>query len=367
MSIRLLEANQKQVASAADAGQRTRLLQDRAVLQARLGRSDDALSTLELAERQAPADLSALLRLRFGYARAIAAYFGKHFSEARDRMGAVLEQARSRDDAAGLVTECESALALFLQREGDVRAAARHARAVLGNSASSLESRYRATLALASLHQEARDYEEAVRLYRETHDVVRALGDDIAMASWMGRTAASQAAHARQAAAAGELDGRALKDAVEALERSIAFSEELPDAPDFSLNRLLLAEMRVLQKRYRDALVLYDAQLPAVEGDGFLHEVTAAMADRAQCLLKLGETDAAYSQAAAALRRVDQSTPADIRAIVHENMASALQQAGKAVEAEQHRLLSRMAWETYAHEQREARRLLRENPGETLH
>ena len=366
MSSRLLEANQRQVASAADPRQRARLLQDRAILQSRLGRADEAVRTLDLAERAAPADLPATLKLRFAYARAIASYFGKHFTEARRQMSAVLEQARGQADAP-LATECESALALFLQREGDVRAAARHARAVLGSAASSLESRYRATLALASLHQDARDYEEAVRLYRETQDVVQALGDDIAMASWMGRSAASQAAHARQAAAGNDLDARMLKDAVDALERSIAFSEQLPDAPDVALNRLLLAEMRVLQKRYRDALALYDAQLQAVEGDGFLHEVTAAMADRAHCLLKLGEADAAYTQAAAALRRLDESTPADIRAIVHENMAAALQQAGHAVEAEQHRVLSKMAWETYAHEQREARRLLHENPNETLH
>lgn len=366
VSTRLLEVNQQQVASAADPAERARLLQDRAILQARLGRTDEASRTLDLAEQDAPADLPAALALRFAYARAIARYFGKHFTEAREQMSEVLDRARALGDPA-LSTECESALALFLQREGDVRRAAHHARSVLGTEGSSLESRYRATLALASLHQDARDYEEAVRLYRETQDVVRALGDEIAMASWMGRSALSQAAHARQAAASGELDTRMLKDAVDALESSIAYSEQLQDAPDMALSRLLLAEMRVLQKRYRDALALYDTELPIVEGDGFLHEVTAAMADRAHCLLKLGDADGAYSQAAVALQRLDQSTPADIRAIVHENMAAALQQAGHAVEAEQHRVLSRMAWETYAHEQREARRLLRENPTETLH
>jgi tetratricopeptide (TPR) repeat protein len=366
MSNRLLDVNQQLVASAADAAERTRLLQDRAILQARLGRTEEAARTIAAAEQAAPDGLPTALTLRFGYARAIASYFGKHFSDARERMTEVLQQAREMADHR-LRTECESTLALFLQREGDVRGAARHARAVLHDAASSLDSRYRATLALASLHQDARDYEEAVRLYRETQDVVRALGDDIAMASWMTRSALSQAAHARQAAANGDLDARTLAEAVAALESSIAYSHQLPEAPDTALNLLLLAEMRVLQKRYRDALALYDAHLPAIEGDGFLHEVTAAMADRALCLLNLGDADGAYGQAADALRRLDQSTPADIRAIVHENMAAALQQAGHGVEAEQHRVLSRMAWETYAHEQREARRLLRENPNETLH
>jgi tetratricopeptide (TPR) repeat protein len=366
VSERLLDVNQQRVAEALDGIQRTRLLQDRAVLQARLGRPDDALRTLEAARGAAPANLPPALLLRFDYAHAIARYFGKHFADACRQMNEVLAQAVAQPDEA-LISECESALALFLQREGDVRASARHARAVLARPQSSLESRYRATLALASLHQDARDYEEAVRLYRATRDVVRDLGDELAVASWMQRLALSQAAHVRQAAANDELDPKLLADAVTGLQDSIRYAERLPDAPDMVLNHLLLAEMHVLQQRFRDAIALYDAHLPSAEGDGFLHEVTAALADRAQCLLKLGDHDAAVSQAGAALRRVDESTPADVRAIVHENMAAALRQIGRAIDAEQHRVLARMAWETYAHEQREARRLLHEPSRETLH
>ena len=366
MSDRLLDVNQQRLSDARDGVERTRLLQDRAVLQARLGRPDDALRTLEAARSTAPSGLPAALLLRFDYVHAIARYFGKHFGDACRQMNDVLARASAQPDAT-LISECQSALALFLQREGDVRASARHARAVLVRPESSLESRYRATLALASLHQDARDYEEAVRLYRETRDVVRDLGDDIAVASWMQRLALSQAAHVRQAAANDELDAKLLSDAVAGLEDSIRYAEKLPDAPDIALNHLLLAEMRVLQQRFRDAIALYDAHLPAAEGDGFLHEVTAALADRAQCLLKLGDPDAAVSQAGAALRRVDESTPADVRAIVHESMAAALRQVGHMLDAEQHRVMSRMAWETYAHEQREARRLLHEPVGETLH
>ncbi len=366
MSNRLLEVNQQKLGNEPNAVERIRLLQDRAVLQARLGRTDEALRTLDAARQAAPVGLPIPLALRFDYVHAIARYFSKHFAEARSKMHEVLEQAACHPDV-GLISECESALALFLQREGDVRGAARHARAVLARSESSLESRYRATLALASLHQDARDYEEAIRLYRETREVVRDLGDDIAMASWMQRSALSQASHVRQAAAYDELDTGTLNDAVAALEESIEYARKLADAPDIGLNHLLLAEMRVLQKRYRDAIAMYDAHLPAAEGDGFLHEVTAAMADRSHCLLKLGDGDGAYSQAAAALHRVDESTPADIRAIVHENMSSALRNNGHRIEAEQHRVLARMAWETYGHEQREARRLLHEQSGETLH
>ncbi len=71
------------------------------------------------------------------------------------------------------VAECESAFALFMQREGDVRAALALASSVLANSEATLEARYRASLAMASLHQDAHDHETAYRLYRETYESSR--------------------------------------------------------------------------------------------------------------------------------------------------------------------------------------------------
>jgi tetratricopeptide (TPR) repeat protein len=184
------------------------------------------------------------------------------------------------------------------------------------------------------------------------------------MASWLQRAALS-AAHARQAVAQAS-SAQMLNEAVEAFRRD-RLCRELQNGPDTSLDHLLLAEMRVLQKRFKEALALYDKYLPHAEGDGFLHEVTSARADRANCLLQLGEIDAGYAEAVGALRRLDESAPADIRAIVHENMASALERLDHRLEAEQHRMMSKIAWETYGHEQREARRLLHENVSDTLH
>ncbi len=305
--------------------------------------------------------------LRFDYVHAIELYFAKHFTEARGAMLDVAENARRAGDDLALIGECESALALFMQREGDVRAAARYARAVLANSGATLESRYRAFLALGSLHQDAYDYEEAARLYGEAEGLVHQLDDDIAMVSWLQRSALTQAAHARQAAALDELDARTLASAISTLKKCIAFAGGLADGPDTTLHQLLLAEMLVLQKRYSEALALYDTHLPCAEGEGFLHEVTAALADRASCCIELGRIEEGMRQLADALGRVDEATPSDIRAIVHANMAAALRAAGRGSEAKQHRLLAEMAWQTYAHEQREARRLLAGDPADTLH
>jgi tetratricopeptide (TPR) repeat protein len=367
MSHRLLASNQKLIDAARDPSERTRRLQDRAILLARLGRAEQAREPLERARRETPPDAPVALRLRGEYADAIRLYFSKRFDEARRLMLEVVERARREAEDLALVGECESALALFMQRESDVRAAARYARSVLANTQATLESRYRAYLALGTLHLDAYDYEEAARLYREAEGVVRRLDDDIAMACWLQRSALTQAAHARQAAALDELDGSTLAQAVDSLNRSIAFARSLTDGPDTTLDYLLLAEMYVLKRRHEDAVALYDLHLGSAEGDGFLHEVTAAIADRAHCCIELGRVDEGYAQMVAALRRVDESTPSDIRAIVHSNMAAALNTLGRTAEAGQHQMLSRMAWETYAHEQREARRLLADNPTETLH
>ena len=366
MSQRLLEANQRNVTSAAHVTARIRLMQDRAVLLARLCRVAEAERTLSDAEQQMPADAPQVLRLRFAYVRAINTYFSKRFGDAQRNMLEVLREARESKEPT-LIPECESALALFMQREGDVRAAAFYARSVLANSDAPLEARYRASLALASLHQDSHDHETAYRLYRETHEVVKSLDDEIAMASWLQRTAVAKAAHARQSAGCREPDVQSVKDAIAALRQCIAYAGQVPDGPTTVLDHLLLAEMHVLQKRYEQALELYDAHLPHCEGDGFLHECTVAMADRANCLLQLGQTDAGYAQAVSALRRLDESAPADVRAIVHENMAGALESVQQSAQAQLHRTMARAAWDTHCHQQREARRLLNENTATTLH
>ena len=366
MSQRLQEANERSIAEAAHPTDRVRLLQDRAVLLARLGRVAEAETILADAEQQLPDDAPTVLRLRFDYVRAIDTYFSMRFSDAQTRMLAALNEAR-RSNELGLVAECESALALFMQREGNVRAAAHHARSVLANPMATLEARYRASLALASLHQDAHDHETAYRLYQQTRDVVQDLGDEIAMARSLQRAALSMAAYARQSAGCGELDARSVRQAIEALQHCIRYASQVSDGPATTLDQLLLAEMYVLQKRYGDALDLYDLHLPRCEGDGFLHECTVAMADRAICLLQLGRTDDGYAQAVVALRRLDEATPADIRAIVHENMAAALQAVKQSAQAGQHLTMAQTAWDAHCHEQREARRLLNENTGPTLH
>ena len=367
MSQRLLAANQRLVDAAGDAHERARHLQDRAVLLARLGRVEAALDELQRARGALPVDPAAALGLRFDYVNAICLYFGKRFDEARAAMLDVAARARRDASDGALVAESESALALFLQREGDVRAAARYARGVLDNPAATVESRYRAFLALGSLHEDAYDYEEAARLYAEAGGLVQQLDDDIAMASWLHRAAVTRVSHARQADALDELDPRAVAGAVDALKKSIAFANGLPDGPDTMLDQLLLAEMYVLQGRHADALALYDAWLPSVKGDGFTHEVAVALADRGHCCLALGREAEGHADLQAALSRLDESTPSDVRAIVHADMADALRRRGDKGAADQHQLLASMAWDTYAHEQREARRLLAADPTETLH
>lgn len=357
MSTRLLERIDRELAAAGDAATRVRLLQDRAVALTRTGRGEESRAALAAARAEPQDALPAWLALRFGYVEAIQTYFARRFGEAAERMREVLERAGEIGHAE-LVGECESALAIFLQREGDVRRTVRYARAVLANAKATAESRYRAALALASLLQEANRHDEAERLYAEARAAVERMGDDIALASLLHRTASLQAAHVRQAAARGELDETALRRAIGGLQTSIEFAQTVGEAPGRVLDELMLAEMFVLQKRFAEALALYEANLAHAERDGRLVEVTVALADRALCLLKTGRTDEALAAARAAQARLDDATPAEIRAIVHGNLAAMLQELGRADEAREHAALARIAWEATEHEQREAGRLL---------
>ncbi len=365
MSTRLLERIDRELAAAGDVATRVRLQQDRAVALARLGRGQPARCALSAARREPYEALPEWLARRFDYVEAIRTYFARRFGEAAAQMREALARARETGHAA-FVGECESALAIFLQREGDVRGAARCARAVLGNGEATAESRYRAALALASLLQEANQYEEAESLYGQARAAVEQMGDDIALASLLQRIASLQAAHVRQAAARGALDETALRRAIGGLQASIEFAARLGDAPGRVLDRLMLAEMLVLQERFEEALALYDAHIDQAERDGPLVEVTVALADRALCLLQTGQADAALAAARAAQARLDEATPAEIRAIVHGNLASVLESLGHAQQAREHAALARIAWATAAHEQRETRRLLAEAATEAV-
>jgi tetratricopeptide (TPR) repeat protein len=359
MSTRLLERIDRQLAAAADAATRVRLLQDRAVALARFGRGDESREALAAARAQAQDGLPAWLTLRFGYVEAIQTYFARSFGVATERMREVLARARELGHGA-LVGECESALALFLQREGDVRSTARCARAVLANAQATAESRYRAAIVLAALLHDASLYDEARRMFDEAREAAQSMDDDIAMASLLHRAASLQAAQVRQAAARGELDGAALDRAIGALQNSIEFGKQLGAAPGRALDELTLAEMLVLQGRFAEALALYEANLARAEQDGRLVEVTIAHSDRALCLLRTGHRAAALAAAQAAQARLDEATPAEIRAIAHGNLAAVLEALGHAEQAREHATLSRIAWQATAHEQRETRRLLAE-------
>ena len=139
---------------------------------------------------------------------------------------------------------------------------------------------------------------------------------------------------------------------------SIAFASTLTASIRRTIEHLVLAEMRMLSGRFDEALAGYDTHLAGAETGGKLAEVTVATADRARCLLHLGRDAEAAAEIARALDRLDSATPAEVRAIVHDNAAEIALASGRARDARQHAQLAQIAWAASAHEQREASRLL---------
>jgi hypothetical protein len=148
MSQRLLAANQKLIGAALDPLEKARHSQDRVVLLARLGKVKQAREILEQAQRELPHTAPPALQLRFEYVDAIRVYFSKHFVTARTSMLAIVERARHEAGDLALVGE-SIALALFCSAKATSRGRA-YAGQCSPNAAATLESRYRAFLALGS-------------------------------------------------------------------------------------------------------------------------------------------------------------------------------------------------------------------------
>jgi tetratricopeptide (TPR) repeat protein len=336
--------------------------QDRAVEAARRGRLDEARAAcaeaVTLTGQLAPPDAG--LALRCVYVEALITYFSRRVAPAIETLRELPARARALGDGE-LLAECASTLALFCLRNGEVRSATAYARDALAEVAAASEARYRAALALANLHQDAHQTDEAKRHYDLAMHAAAEAGDVLGTARVMCNQAGAQVNQVRQEAAAGRAEPGAADGAVAAVEASLEAVDRIDGSGPMALDYLLLGEALRLAGRWSEALALFDVHLEAAARDGELPELVLARADRAVCLLELGQPEAALVAARAAVASLDNTSPTDARAVAHEALARALEQLGDA-EAGNHRALAQAAWDIRAREQRDTARLMAAPP-----
>jgi tetratricopeptide (TPR) repeat protein len=332
--------------------------QDRAIEAARRGRLDEARAACAQAAA-ATAQLSppdAGLALRSAYVEALITYFSRQVGPAIEALRELPARARALGDGE-LLAEFASTLALFCLRNGEVRSATAYARDALAEVAAAPDARYRAALALANLHQDARQPEEARRHFDLAMHAAAEAGDVLGTARVMCNQAGAQVARLRQDAAAGHPDTGAAQTAVAAVGASLDAVDRIEGAEPMPLDFLLMGEALRLAGRWPDALALFDAHLEQASQDGELPELVVARADRAVCLLELGRVDEALASARAAVASLDETSPSDTRAVAHDALARALERAGEP-EAANHRALAQASWDIRAREQRDVARLM---------
>jgi hypothetical protein len=120
---------------------------------------------------------------------------------------------------------------------------------------------------------------------------------------------------------------------------------------------LLIAQLRVVQHRWAEALAAYDQALPHAEQEDQGRWVAKYLAELALCCAHTGDDSRARTLLAEASRRIDECMDLDDLAIAHGRMsaASALLNNGAAVE--QHRSAARRCYQQFQEQQAGLRRI----------
>jgi tetratricopeptide (TPR) repeat protein len=126
---------------------------------------------------------------------------------------------------------------------------------------------------------------------------------------------------------------------------------------------LVRAQLLVAESRFAEAIPLYSASLDHPLQENLRRRESCFFADRAWCLVHLGQPDQARGDVEAAIRTADAITDVDDIAAAHARVARVFERLGQSGSAASHREIARSHLEHYRLSQGELiEQLLRELP-----
>lgn len=341
---RLLQRNQRAIATAADGGQRARLLAERVLLLARHWRVQELPAALADAEAAVTAAADPRAEAQLALGRGVAMYYGATVLQALEPLGQAREAAERAGDE-GLVAECEAWLGCVgatLQHEPQTVLRHLQRAVALGLERRPLAAA-RAFYVAATLYQEAGLIDAATLHYRRASALARSERDEQLVAAIFRYMTLGQVQQARRAHAAGELDDEQRKQALVALGSAQQLASALTSDEQGLQFGLRLGEMLRVSGEHAAALPVFEAHLEAAEQRGMTWEAAIARADQAVSLLHCGQLDAARRAGEQARAALAGAHDAYSRALVHDSLAELARGLGDAagaaqLDAEAHRL-----------------------------
>ncbi|MBI5259661.1 MAG: hypothetical protein HY855_24370 [Burkholderiales bacterium] len=100
---------------------------------------------------------------------------------------------------------------------------------------------------------------------------------------------------------------------------------------------LLRAEVRSVERRWLEAISLFEANIGTAQAQGQARLVPKHQAELAYCLAKVGRLDQAFAELASALGDKSRCTDPDDLYVLHSRAAAVLDELGRPTDAEDHR------------------------------
>lgn len=331
---RLLQRNQRAIAGTIAAGQRARLLAQRASLLARHWRSDELPAALAHAEAAVEASGDPVARAELALARGVARYYGTGVDQSADAFKLALALAQAAGET-GIEAECEAWL-------GCVGATLQHEPAAvllhlvrarqLGAHARPLAAA-RADYVLASLCQEAGLMEQASARYRDASRIAREQGDEQLLAAVVRFMTLAQVQQLRRAQAAGRPDEELRRQTLVALRSARDLASTLTGDERCLQFALRTGEAHRVGGEHHEALAAFGHHVDEAEQRGMTWEATVARADQAVCLAATGQHEAARRAEAQARAALPQVLDAYHNAVIHGSLAELAQRLDDPAEA----------------------------------
>jgi tetratricopeptide (TPR) repeat protein len=222
-------------------------------------------------------------------------------------------------------------------------------------------ARSRANLVVGQALHLAGQMELAAPWYKRARDHAVAEGDEATTSALMHNMSWLRMHAHRQEVLTGAMAGLAGSHARIGLESTVQYDHLQGLSGLDPLKPILLAQIFALEGKAAESLALFDEYLSTQPG-GVSRLQCSWLADRAWCLVELGQDDEARTAVREVEVNIQADTQIDDRAATHSRLAQVFTKLGNAAEAERHLGLADSAWQEFAQLQDKICQLLRDLP-----
>lgn len=213
----------------------------------------------------------------------------------------------------------------------DMQRMVQHVHEALASAAPDHHSaRSRACLVVAYAYHFAGAEARALPWYTRSRIHATADGDEAHLSALMHNQASLRGSQARLAAMFGEGASDATRQALLSTESITRFDAGIHTAALVSLVPMVQAQLLTHEKRWSEALALYEKHFDAALAEGLERMKPCFLADMALCRLELGDLGHAEADARAAEQSLRQPCDLDDRALAQARLAQVLERLGDA-------------------------------------